>query len=907
MILRSIRVEGWRCFASPVELTGFTDGLNVIFGPNGVGKSTLMKALARGLFDSHNVSGNDIKSLRPWGRQLNPRVTIEFEHGGDQFRLRKQFVSSAEAQLERRENGRYVPLAESRAADDRARELLAGEAPGRGATDARHWGLAQILWAEQGGLQIGHLADGTRATIREALGAQIAGPGTEALERAIADAYGRFFTAKGKLKSGAAAPAVVGLQRQLEDATAQRAMLEQQLAEFEERSRRIEDLRQTTVAARHREVEMEKKLRDVRTRASLFKDLVGQRTLHEKDVQAAETAYKNLQDRIDAIRLAHDERAATADELRRLREELPAQTKFVEQLEKEVTDARQQCFQIRARERDVKAAEQRARLAERYIQACLDRDQLENRVKQIRSDQDELEQLSNRRRQHVAPDRKTLRRISKVARARDDARLRLDAALITVHFHAEVDTRVVVSIAEQTGTQDVPAGREQQIQGAPEVAFRIPGVGAFRATGPTGSVDELRQQHASAQAEFEELTAGLGTTEMAALEVLCEVGEKLDADIQSVKQRIDTRLDGDSFNELDARLARTEATIREIEVDHAPWQASPPDPDALVQESDKLQRAFVADRDNATAAEENAQKKLHQAQQQKVKQKTSIASLESQAQQSERRLESLLIDGLDEAGRRAQLTQFALQRDAARGKLDQVDTQIAAFGDDPTKSLAVLERQLEAIRNDAIEADRKLSTESGRLEQIASEAPYSALATVEESVSRMKEEIRRHQLQMDAVRLLYETLAERKRHMVDAILGPIRVRASRMLQRIVGTRFEELHFDHDSLLASGILPRGGDETVSLDDISGGEQEQVHFAVRMALADLAFPDQRQLVVLDDVFTYTDTSRLARIVSILDEQADRFQIVLLTCHPERYRGLPNTNFFDLEEALAQSAGS
>ena len=70
---------------------------------------------------------------------------------------------------------------------------------------------------------------------------------------------------------------------------------------------------------------------------------------------------------------------------------------------------------------------------------------------------------------------------------------------------------------------------------------------------------------------------------------------------------------------------------------------------------------------------------------------------------------------------------------------------------------------------------------------------------------------------------------------------------------------------------------------------------------MALADIAFNDERQLVVLDDVFTYTDTTRLARIATILDETADRFQILLLTCHPERYRGLPNAKFFDLEKKI------
>ena len=127
------------------------------------------------------------------------------------------------------------------------------------------------------------------------------------------------------------------------------------------------------------------------------------------------------------------------------------------------------------------------------------------------------------------------------------------------------------------------------------------------------------------------------------------------------------------------------------------------------------------------------------------------------------------------------------------------------------------------------------------------------------------------------------------------------MRANHILQRIVGTRFDDIRFD-ESLLPCGINPKSVDDVVSLDQVSGGEREQIDFAVRMALADVAFNHERQLVVLDDVFTYTDTTRLARIATILDEVAERFQIVLLTCHPERYRGLPNARFFDLESIAA-----
>ncbi len=256
MILRSIRVEGWQCFADAIEVGPLFEGLNVIHGPNGSGKSTLMMALVRGLFDSHGVGGEQIKLLRPWGRSLIPKVTIEFDQDGVQYRLQKQFLTSPSAQLSRLENGRYIPLAESRAADDQAREILAGEAPGRGITDQRHWGWAQILWAAQGNLHLDRLSDGTRATIQDALGVEVSGPGADTLEKKIGDAYTQFFTPGGKLKTGASAPAVVGLVSQLEAAQGKRSSLQARLAEFEDASRRIEDLRHEAAQAEHSESDL---------------------------------------------------------------------------------------------------------------------------------------------------------------------------------------------------------------------------------------------------------------------------------------------------------------------------------------------------------------------------------------------------------------------------------------------------------------------------------------------------------------------------------------------------------------------------------------------------------------------------------------------------------------------------
>jgi uncharacterized protein YhaN len=93
-----------------------------------------------------------------------------------------------------------------------------------------------------------------------------------------------------------------------------------------------------------------------------------------------------------------------------------------------------------------------------------------------------------------------------------------------------------------------------------------------------------------------------------------------------------------------------------------------------------------------------------------------------------------------------------------------------------------------------------------------------------------------------------------------------------------------------------------DAPVMLDDASGGEREQIFLATRLALAEVLAREERQLVLLDDVLTATDTARMARIMYLLEESADTTQIVILTCHPERYLALDGAEFFDVEHVTA-----
>ena len=102
MKINAIRLAEFGRFAEPVAIEGLSGRLNVLAGPNELGKSTLLAALRAGFFTSFGSQKKEVKELRPYGGGA-PTVEIEFEleleRGLRRYRLRKRFLSQPSAEL----------------------------------------------------------------------------------------------------------------------------------------------------------------------------------------------------------------------------------------------------------------------------------------------------------------------------------------------------------------------------------------------------------------------------------------------------------------------------------------------------------------------------------------------------------------------------------------------------------------------------------------------------------------------------------------------------------------------------------------------------------------------------------------------------------------------------------------
>jgi exonuclease SbcC len=73
------------------------------------------------------------------------------------------------------------------------------------------------------------------------------------------------------------------------------------------------------------------------------------------------------------------------------------------------------------------------------------------------------------------------------------------------------------------------------------------------------------------------------------------------------------------------------------------------------------------------------------------------------------------------------------------------------------------------------------------------------------------------------------------------------------------------------------------------------------SVRLALGHFLGQVERQLVVLDDPLVNTDPNRLERILNLLEAASETLQIVILTCHLDRYQDISGKRFHIREAML------
>lgn len=888
MIFRAIEIESWGTFASPVRVEGLSEGINVIHGPNETGKSTLAGAIARGLFDRRIVSGADASAMKPWDREVGPRVALEFAHGGAEYRFEKRFLVAPVARLERREGaaGRFTLVAEADEAEERVRSLLGARLPGKGMTKPEHWGIAQLLFARQGEIRPDGVTPDAEARLRRALGSLAESPEGDRIERRVEEEHRKLFTETGQLKK-TALPNTLESRRQALGAEVQK--LRQDWESLDELRRRLEDYgrRRARCAADRAETAE----RAARSRAALaeYRRVRGEADRLEAEVDAARLAHEDLDRRIEDLRELRLLREAASQRREKAEQSLPPRVQAAEAAAETLHAADRAATAARDARARIDAFVQDVADARAFDAASRSGDDLAARIARIEASSARLEAARRAASEWVAPDSKELAAIRKALAARDAARHDLEASRVVIEVEAEAPLAVA-------GGPKLAKGERHAARGTRSVEVRLLGVARVRAHGPAGGDGDLDAAYEKKRAAAADLTRAFGTDDAEALELRHAERVAREGRVREIEAELKALEDAGDRETLAQSLARARAERETVLSRRPEWRDGPPDIAALEAARKAAEREHRKREEETEAALAVARKEERLAEEALKDTRQSLADALRDLDEFARREAAARDDGLDDAARVTRHKESALAWHAARAALEAAKKALEAFAEDPLKAVERAERELDKIDDEEARARHDEVAAQAVLAERSRAGAYSQLAEKEEALAACEADLARERLRAEALKRLFESLRGEREQMISELLSPVRSRVERNLRRIAGPRHAGVRFGASGL-PEAIRPSGASGDVGLETLSGGTEEQLFFVTRLALAQCLASGSREAVILDDPLVNSDADRIERALAILEEAAQSLQILLFTCHPGAYRGLAGAKVIDL----------
>ncbi len=890
MILERIELRHVGRFRDAAWIGPLDPGLNVLAALNEEGKSTLIRAAARGLYDRHTTRSDEIKALQPVGSDLAPEVTLEFRTASARFRLHKRFLHQPKSQLWEWQQDHWNLLSESDRADERVIAMLGSGQPGRGASKPEHWGLLRFLWARQGEPATWPALDGpTGDAIRQRLARVELDPAIDRLRQRLWSEFEAGFTPESvRVRQNS------DLQRLLSQAEE----LERQLAEV-----RVLRAQQESQQERHRILaaslaELARQRDAQQTQSTQLARQLQELEVARKEVEAKDAAFQNAQRQLTAVK--RDQESLTTIEQR------------ISALRAAELESQKAAAALRSREEELRrqlatAAEAVSGCARRRTDTARGLDRA-NRILQWRQLSDRLAEM-RRHQQHIAELTATiaakdqaraalpaltaaqLAELENLEREQRDLEIQLEVAGLTIE--ATPNSPTTIHSTNEQGTASLPAAPDApaRLLGRRRVELNLPTWGRLVVTSGAREIQELEQKLAELRQAHATNTAQLGVPTAAAGRQTLDSRKELERELKGLRHELQRWL-GDAKSDVafSGELAAAESRLARLEPELAPW--APGETECALVEIEQRQRnaqaaSQEADRcsDLALATQRETQNQLDVLLREQAESMSNLARVAAELTglgQQQRDLLARHADGLAQTLERAQqsFNEAEARLAGARAKLPPNADRLPRLYQQAAQAAADATRALE-------QTTKELNQLEGALGSQAAAGLASREAELTESLDLIQhhgQALRRRGL---AARLLVELIDRRNQAAMAKVLRPLEDKLSASFATLTNDSTRSVFLDPE-LQILGIGP-DREHRIAFDLLSQGAREQLLLALRGAVAGELAETEPQLLILDDVLVNTDPIRQRNVIAFLEDLAARCQVLVLTCHPDRYAGI------------------
>lgn len=879
MRLRSLSLNQFKKFTAPTRLDGISDALNLVVGPNELGKSTLLDALRAVLFERYSSRARPIMALQNDRSGAAPVVELAFEVDGEHYVLTKRFVKSAYAQL-RCPDGLVL---EGDAAEAELRRLLGfSEAGSRGA-NLETLGMWGVLWVQQGqSFGRPNLPDSALASLSAGLesevGAVLGGRRGRELPQAIEQRLAELVSPVRRDPRGP-----------YREALQQAEQIEQRLVAQQAQRIEISDALEELAVAENRLSRLEDRAQDEFDADELraTRQRLAQEDLLDSRIEAAESDLQLRREQLEQARRALDARAATRSELETEETRLAAERQRLTASQEQDRTSAAQLETLREQVREAEAAAVAAEEAAARQRAALDSVVLN----------DELQTLAERRNGAMIAQLRIdqARRDAEAIRATDDAVQRVRRAANALdRVEAQIGgvaTRISFEIAGDRLAGVEVDGRPLTdppfpIESVEPVVIVIPERGRIVIDPSVADREQLLEARRSAQAEWRAALETSGASSLADAELQRERRRELEQAAAVAQQELEL-FAPEGGAALDQRIEGLRVRLAALAPERPPDAAlTREEAEAAVGETEQnLREARDRERAVRAAATERDQAVAEQREQ--------IRALQGEIGYRAERVERL---GLELRQAEADRSDDQLVQDRAAAEQQVSLSESVAATLTAQRSAAARPQlqarmlRLEQVIGERDQARAQLRTDIARLrERVELHDSAGIDEALEHSQREFEQAARRRdrlQRELEVLDLLLSTLREAENEAKERYLAPVLDRVRPYLQMLFANA--EISMDED-LKITGMSRHPGYEE-RFDHLSMGTQEQIAVLVRLAFAEMLVDQGAPAaVILDDALVFSDDQRMQLMFDILSHAAQRVQIVVFTCREQLFEGL------------------
>jgi len=911
MIIRAVHIEHWSCI-SKLGLENLGAGIVVFRGPNGTGKSSLVRAIRCCLLDfDHDTTGGKLKKNIPWNGQGPPRVAVQFQTGGAEYRITKVFSKKSDglALLEKKVGAQWQVEEDSpKEASRKTRELLEADKSTEGSN--------QLLWLDQGEIGLPK-SDSLDASLERALvsvlGVLVTGSDL-AFKEELDKRYARWFREGGKYRQNSP---VTLLEHQKQEFSRTRDQERQKWTELEKAFQTMEvcldelaPLRSLVQEAHEEAQRLEEEQKRSLERRTRYAEAEKALERARQDLDHAEQALNNL-------RQAQERARQSAQEVERLRNMAEGAKITADELVRQHTSKQQALV----RARNVEDAHQQlgADIEDRrkLVASSQKLLQLQKSLSAIKTLEQRIQELENKIKTTLVPDETGLEELRKNRRKAQQLRANLTAEALMMNVSIDKPTCMFLSLDNNKDKEPVElsAGEKKSWSVQQRAKIEICDWGTIELGRSHENLDFERsaRQLTNLDRDFNDAihTYEEDPLDQRSLDRLSErriLRDSWQIELSKLRNELATKAPK-GRGILESECAELE-TLRQAIVQRRPelsqWLPNESEVDVLQVTHGQQAKAFREARLQLEAEEKQAQRNLEEAQSKLQAHEKALTGACATAQANHEELlrmgdEALLLVAVENAKTN--------KTEAEKNLADSLLTDEEKTVDERCQlARTALHQRQDRLR----QMEQQLTDLSIILK--GNEALHANLANAEAAVQQADSALDREKLEAQAHRRLSDLFESCRESRVQRVIGPVAGRVLEWAKRIGLNDYHEVRFG-DKFLPEGIVRQSTSlvSAVAIEDEGYGTSEQLSLLVRLALGGILAKNEPALAILDDPLAHTDPAKHRKILDILriaaegnktwNPPAGPLQIIILTCHPDRFDYLPGARHYDLARLICR----